>query len=78
MDSQKTNSYGMKVFHSFDGFELQSYTSSTDTNVIFSYDADWGNTDSHFPYIYDYFSETLRDRKSFNQEFRVNTKFLIK
>ena len=71
MDSQKTNSYGMKVFHSFDGFELQSYTSSTDTNVIFSYDADWGNTDSHFPYVYDYFSETLRDRKSFNQEFRI-------
>ena len=71
MDSQKTNSYGMKVFHSFDGFELQSYTSSTDTNVIFSYDADWGNTDSHFPYVYDYFSETLRDRKSFNQEFRA-------
>ena len=71
MDSQKTNSYGMKVFHSFDGFELQSYTSSTDTNVIFSYDADWGNADSHFPYVYDYFSETLRDRKSFNQEFRI-------
>ena len=71
MDSQKTNSYGLKVFHSFDGFELQSYTSSTDTNVIFSYDADWGNTDSHFPYVYDYFSETLRDRKSFNQEFRA-------
>ena len=71
MDSQKTNSYGMKVFHSFDGFELQSFTSSTDTDVIFSYDADWGNTDSHFPYVYDYFSETLRDRKSFNQEFRA-------
>ncbi len=71
MDSQKTNSYGMKVFHSFNGFELQSYTSSTDTDVIFSYDADWGNTDSHSPYVYDYFSETLRDRKSFNQEFRA-------
>ena len=71
MDSQKTNSYGMKVFHSFDGFELQSFTSSTDTDVAFSYDADWGNTDSHAPYVYDYFSETLRDRKSFNQEFRA-------
>ena len=71
MDSQKTNSYGMKVFHSFNGFELQSYTSSTDTDVIFSYDADWGNTDSHSPYVYDYFSETLRERQSFNQEFRA-------
>ena len=71
MDSQKTNSYGIKVFHSFDGFELQSFTSATDTDVIFSYDADWGNTDSHAPYTYNYFSETLRDRKSFNQEFRA-------
>ena len=71
MDSQKTNSYGIKVFHSFDGYELQSFTSSTDTDVVFSYDADWGNTDSHFPYVYDYFSETLRDRRSFNQEFRI-------
>ena len=71
MDSQKTNSYGIKVFHSFDGFEFQSFTSSTDTDVVFSYDADWGNTDSHFPYVYDYFSETLRDRRSFNQEFRI-------
>ncbi|MDA9786053.1 TonB-dependent receptor [Gammaproteobacteria bacterium] len=71
LDSQKTNSYGMKIFHSFDGFELQSFTSLTDTDVIFSYDADWGNTDSHFPFVYDYFSETLRDRKSFNQEFRA-------
>ena len=71
MDSQKTNSYGIKIFHSFDGFEFQSFTSSTDTDVIFSYDADWGNADSHFPYVYDYFSETFRDRKLFNQEFRA-------
>ena len=71
MDSQKTNSYGMKVFHAFNGFELQSFTSATDTDVVFSYDADWGNANSHAPYTYDYFSETLRDRKSFNQEFRA-------
>ena len=71
MDSQKTNSYGIKVFHSFEGFELQSFTSATDTDVIFSYDADWGNAYSHAPYTYDYFSETQRDRKSFNQELRA-------
>ena len=71
MDSQKTNSYGMKIFHSFDRFELQSFTSSTDTDVIFSYDADWGNADSHFPYVYDYFSETLRNRDTFSQELRA-------
>ena len=71
MDSQKTNAYGLKVFRALDGFEIQSLTSSTDTDVVFSYDADWGNPDSHTPYIYDYFSETLRDRTSFSQEFRL-------
>jgi len=71
MDSQKTNAYGLKIFHRFNKFELQSLTSITDTNVIFSYDADWGNSESHAPYTYDYFSETLRNRESFSQEFRV-------
>ena len=58
MDSQKTNAYGLKVFRALNGFEIQSLTSSTDTDVVFSYDADWGNPNSHAPYIYDYFSET--------------------
>ena len=71
MDSQKTNAYGLKVFRALNSFEIQSLTSSTDTDVVFSYDADWGNPDSHAPYIYDYFSETLRDRSSFSQEFRL-------
>ena len=70
MDSQKTNAYGIKVFHQFDGFEFQSFTSVTNTDVVLSYDADWGNSDSHMPYIYDYFSETLRNRDTFGQELR--------
>ena len=71
MDSQKTSSYGLKIFKDLESFELQSLTSSTDTDVIFSYDADWGNEASWSPFIYDYFSETLRDRKTFGQEFRL-------
>jgi len=71
MDSQKTDTLGYKYFKKFDQFELQSFTSITDTFVVFSYDADWGNSESHAPYTYDYFSETLRDRQSFNQEFRL-------
>ena len=70
MDSQKTNAYGIKLFHQLDRFEFQSLTSLTDTDVEISYDADWGNPNSHAPYIYDYFSETLRDRETFSQEFR--------
>tara|TARA_Y100001970_G_scaffold172813_1_gene211199 strand:- start:2054 stop:4078 length:2025 start_codon:yes stop_codon:yes gene_type:complete len=71
MDSQKTNAYSMKIFHEFDGFEFQSITSITDTDVVLSYDADWGNSISHAPFIYDYFSETLRDRETFSQELRL-------
>ena len=76
MDSQKTDTAGFKYFKEFDQFELQSFTSATDTFVIFSYDADWGNQDSHAPYTYDYFSETLRERQSFNQEVRLVSKDL--
>ena len=49
MDSQNTNSYGMKITKDFSNFIVQSLTSATKTDVIFSYDADWGNADSHFP-----------------------------
>ena len=74
MDSQKTDTYGMKIFKDYENFDLQSYTSSTKTDVIFSYDADWGNKDSHFPYIYDYFSKTIRNRDTFSQEIRFLSK----
>ena len=71
MDSQETNAFSMKIFHAFDGYELQSITSTTDTDVVLSYDADWGNAKSHAPFIYDYFSATLRERETFSQEFRL-------
>ena len=41
MDSQKTDTIGYKYFKKFDQFELQSFTSTTNTFVVFSYDADW-------------------------------------
>ena len=53
MDSQITDSIGIKITKNFNNFDLQSLTSSTKTDVVFSYDADWGNSDSHFPYTYD-------------------------
>ena len=71
MDSQKTNAYSIKILNGFDGYEFQSITSITDTDVVLSYDADWGNAKSHAPFTYDYFSETLRDRESFSQELRL-------
>tara|TARA_B110000008_G_scaffold54256_1_gene53714 strand:- start:4369 stop:6474 length:2106 start_codon:yes stop_codon:yes gene_type:complete len=71
MDSQKTKAHSMKIFNSYDGYELQSITSITDTDVVLSYDADWGNANSHAPFTYDYYSETLRNRETFSQELRL-------
>ena len=71
MDSQKTNSFGLNTISQFAGFNFQSLTSLTNTDVTFSYDADWGNSDSWHPYVYDYFSETIRNRETRSQEFRL-------
>ena len=70
LDSQETDTFGLKVIRDNRYNQFESLTSTTDTDVVFSYDADWGNADSQAPYIYDYFSETLRARESFSQEFR--------
>ena len=74
MDSQITDSNGIKITKNLNNFDIQSLTSLTKTDVVFSYDADWGNPDSHFPYTYDYFSETLRKRDTFSQEIRFLSK----
>ena len=50
MDSQNTDSFKVKISKNFNNFELQSITSTTKTDVVFSYDADWGNYESHFPF----------------------------
>ena len=71
MDSQKTNTYGVKVFHQFDAFEFQSLSSIMIRILRLVMTQIGGNPESHAPYIYDYFSETIRDRKTLSQEFRL-------
>ena len=70
-DSQDSNSYGMRIYHEREGVSFQSLTSGTNSDILISYDADWSNPIDSAPYTYDFFSETLRSRKSFNQEFRL-------
>ena len=70
-DSQDSDAYGLKINHETEGFSFQSLTSGTSSDIIVSYDADWSNPIDNAPYIYDFFSETLRSRRSFNQEFRL-------
>jgi outer membrane receptor protein involved in Fe transport len=50
---------------------LTSITSFANSNIEFSFDADWGNDDSWNPVTYDYVSLTDRDRQTLSQEFRL-------
>lgn len=52
---------------------LTSITSFANSNIDFSFDADWGNDDSWNPVTYDYVSLTDRDRQTLSQEFRFVT-----
>ena len=53
------------------GATFTSITSFADSDIDFSFDADWGNTESWDPFVYDYISETARERQTFSQEFRL-------
>ena len=50
---------------------LTSITAFADSDIEFSFDADWGNGDSWDPFTYDYISVNDRKRKTLSQEFRL-------
>ena len=49
---------------------LTSITRFADSDIEFSFDADWGNDDSWAPVTYDYVSCSDRQRQTLSQEFR--------
>jgi outer membrane cobalamin receptor len=49
---------------------LTAITSFANSDVNFSFDADWGNEESWAPVTYDYVSLTNRERRTISQEFR--------
>ncbi len=51
---------------------LTSVTTAADSDIDFSFDADWGNADSWAPVTYDYVSLNDRKRETLSQEFRLN------
>ncbi len=71
MDSQDSSAIGLNYSLKTLVNKLNFLYSKTDTDVVLSYDADWGNALSHDPYIYDYFSETFRKRETSNLEIRL-------
>ena len=71
-DAQKSIGASLRVeFGGWSGATLTSITAVADSEIEFSYDADWGNDDSWAPVLYDYVSISDRKRQTISQEFRV-------
>ena len=72
-DAQRSSGASMKIqYHGWADFEFTSITALADSDIEFSYDADWGNDDSWMPVTYDYISISQRKRRTLSQEFRFS------
>lgn len=76
-DSQETAAGSLRIAGDLSsGLALTSITSFNLSDIVFSFDADWGNDelwgqDRFGNSTYDYFSDTDRDRDLYTQEFRL-------
>jgi len=73
-DAQKSIGGSLKA--SWSGarsFALTSITSVANSEIDFSFDADWGNEDAWAPVTYDFVSLNDRERSTLSQEFRLTS-----
>ncbi|MEX2126319.1 MAG: TonB-dependent receptor plug domain-containing protein [Woeseia sp.] len=71
-DAQQSIGSAFKaVWSGSDRYELTSITSAADSDIDFSFDADWGNPDAWAPFTYDFISVNDRTRRTLSQEFRL-------
>ncbi|MCW8846428.1 MAG: TonB-dependent receptor [Gammaproteobacteria bacterium] len=75
-DSQRTAAMAARIeWDASKDVTLLSITTVADSDVLFSFDGDWGNDDSWGEYApYDFFSSTRRERRSLGQEFRLGSR----
>ena len=57
-----------------ESFDFTSITAAADSDIDFSFDADWGNVDAWAPIVYDFVSINDRERSTLSQEFRIVSK----
>lgn len=57
-------------WHGSERYSVTSITTYADSDIDFSFDADWGNPDAWAPYTYDYLSDSQRRRRTVSQELR--------
>lgn len=84
-DAQRSTALGIRASHNFEErFSLVSVTGIADSDIEFSFDADWGNqaywrdffappATAPFEPDYDFFSRRDRERNTLNQEFRLQS-----
>jgi len=71
-DAQRTDAVALRASVSLNGAaELVSVTGVASSDIVFSFDADWGNDDYWAPYVYDFTQRFDRHRDTFSQEFRL-------
>lgn len=71
-DEQETWGGSLKIDGPLsDAMEFVSITGFASSDVLFSFDGEWGDADYWAPYGYDYVYADERDRDSFTQEFRL-------
>lgn len=71
-DAQESLGAALRLEWSVSGdLTATAITSFADSDIIFSYDADWGNDASWAPVTYDYVTNNDRTRRTISQEFRL-------
>ena len=73
-DAQQSTAGSARVSAELERVDLVSITGLADTDAVFSFDADWGNTGYWAPYVYDYVTTNDRERRTASQELRVLSK----
>jgi iron complex outermembrane receptor protein len=73
-DAQQSTGVSLRADRESDrAFVLTSITALADSDINFSFDADWGNDDAWSPVLYDYVSLNDRRRRTLSQEIRLTS-----
>jgi iron complex outermembrane receptor protein len=71
-DAQQSLGIALAADVDFQQSQLQSVTTLADSDILYSFDGDWGNDDYWGEYApYDYFSRYERGRRSWTQDLRL-------
>ena len=71
-DAQRSVGTAIKAtWDGADSFSLVSITTYANSDIDFSFDADWGNANSWLPFTYDFIVDNDRERNTISQEFRL-------